>query len=84
MVASQEEGKSHSQTRQLFPSPLMAFHQLFSWISLGHNQEAAFSTERLVFLEHNIIHPLSLTISEQAHIQHLLMCKRSIGLLSAY
>lgn len=73
MVVSQEEGKSHSQTRQLFPSPLMAFHQLFSWISLGYNQEVAFSTERLVFLKHNIIHPLSFTISEQADNQYLLI-----------
>lgn len=63
MVVSQEEGKSHSQTRQLCPSPLMAFHQLFSLISLGHNQEAAFSTEILVFLK-DIKHCLSLTISE--------------------
>lgn len=84
MVVSQVEGKSHSQTRQLFPSPLKAFHQLFSWISLGHNQEVAFSTERLVFLKHSIIHPLSLSISEQARVQHLLICKCSIGLLSAY
>lgn len=84
MVVSQEEGKSHSQTRQLFPSPLMAFRQLFSWISLGYNQEAAFSTERLVFLKHSIIHPLNLTISEQAHIKHLLICKHSTGLLSPY
>lgn len=83
MVASQEEGKSHSQTRQLFPSPLMAFHQLFSWISLGHNQQAAFSTERLVFLKHSIIHPLSLTINEQSHTQHPLICKCSTRLLSS-
>lgn len=61
MVVSQEEGKSHSQTRQLFPSPSMAFHQLSSWFSLGHNQEAAFSTERPVFLKHSINHPLSHT-----------------------
>lgn len=68
MVVSQEEGKSHSQTRQFFPSPLIAFRQLFSWISLGHNQEASFSTERLAFLKHNIIPSLSLGISEQAYI----------------
>lgn len=46
-VVSLEEGKSHNQTRQLFPSLLMAFHQL---VSLGHNQVAVFSAERPVFL----------------------------------
>lgn len=50
-AASPEEGRSHSQTRQLSPFPWVSCLPSVSWFSLGCGLVASSSTERLKSLE---------------------------------